>query len=412
MRLPSDVEFILDKFYENSYEAFIVGGCVRDTLLSRPINDYDITTNALPEKIMELFEKTIPTGLKHGTITVLLNSEAYEITTYRIDGDYKDGRRPDNVIFVSNIKDDLARRDFTINALAYSPYFGFKDYFSGKDDLKNKIIRAVGDANTRFNEDGLRMLRAIRFSSQLNFSIETKTFDAIKNNAHLIQKISNERINIELVKILFSGNSSNGFLKLNETGLLENIFPQHYKNYFDKKYFIENISKTDNLNVFLPTKLIYSICTCFKDINLDDFRYVLKKLRFDNNTISKSLSIFSNQNEYKNINSNKDLKIFISSVGKDLIIEFFEYMLITDSNDKLIDLYNRTIKILENNEALSIKDLDISGSELIKEFGLKAGKEIGEILSYLLLEVLENPNLNNKDSLINLANSKLDLKRY
>lgn len=410
MKLPSDVKFILDKFFENSYESFIVGGCVRDTLLSRPLNDYDITTNALPETTMQLFEKTIPTGLQHGTITVLLNNEPYEVTTYRIDGEYKDGRRPDDVVFVTNIKEDLARRDFTINALAYSPYFGFKDYFNGEEDLKNKIIRAVGDPHTRFNEDGLRMLRAIRFSSQLNFDIENSTFNAIKTNAHLIQKISNERINIELTKTLLSQNPSDGFIKLNETKLLENIFPELYKKYFDKDYFLGNITKLDKLNDFIASKLVFILSTCFKDISLDDFRYALKKLRFDNATISKSLSIFSNQKGYKNINSDKELKIFISLVGKDLILQLFEYLILLKPNDKLLKLQNRTIEILNSTDALSIKDLFISGSELISEFNLKPGKEIGELLSSLLLEVLENPELNNKVALLKLANNKLKIK--
>ena len=237
MFLIADAKFILDKFYENGYEAFIVGGCVRDTLLDRKLNDYDITTNAMPEKTIELFEKTIPTGLKHGTVTVIINKTPYEVTTYRVDGEYKDNRRPDDVIFVSDIKEDLARRDFTINAMAYSPYFGFKDFFNGRDDLDNRLIKAVGDADKRFNEDALRMLRAIRFSAQLNFTIEEKTYKAIKTNSSLIKNISKERINIELNKILQSNSPSLGIKMLEETNLLKNLLPVEHNKYLDKEYF-------------------------------------------------------------------------------------------------------------------------------------------------------------------------------
>ncbi|MGL5820127.1 MAG: CCA tRNA nucleotidyltransferase, partial [Sarcina sp.] len=241
MFLPVDVKFILDTFHKNSYEAFIVGGCVRDSLLKREINDYDITTNANPKEIMKLFKKTIPTGIKHGTISVLLNNVTYEVTTYRVDGDYIDNRRPDSVIFVNNIKDDLSRRDFTINALAYSPYLGFKDFFDGQEDLNKKLIKAVGNPTKRFNEDALRMLRAVRFSAQLNFTIDKKTYEAIQINAHLIKNISMERISIELLKILKSNSPSLGIQKLIETDLLKNLFELEFKNYFEAEYFSNNI---------------------------------------------------------------------------------------------------------------------------------------------------------------------------
>ena len=182
INIPNNVQFIIDTFYKNNYEAFMVGGCVRDCLLGLTPKDYDITTSALPNITESLFEKTIPTGIKHGTITVVLDNENLEVTTYRTEGNYLDNRHPESVEFVSNIKEDLSRRDFTVNALAYNNKEGLIDYFNGIDDIKNKTIKAVGDPNKRFQEDALRMLRAIRFSCQLAFKIDDSTYAAIKSN--------------------------------------------------------------------------------------------------------------------------------------------------------------------------------------------------------------------------------------
>ena len=194
INIPKNVKFIIDTYYNNNYEAFMVGGCVRDSLLGLKPKDFDITTSALPEITENLFTKTIPTGIKHGTVTVVIDKENFEVTTYRTEENYIDNRRPEKVEFVKDLKEDLSRRDFTINAFAYNDKEGLIDYFNGMDDLKNKVIRAVGDPNKRFNEDALRMLRAIRFSAQLGFSIESKTYDAIKDNVQLIKNKSNERI--------------------------------------------------------------------------------------------------------------------------------------------------------------------------------------------------------------------------
>lgn len=407
MIIPEDVKFILDKFHNNSYEAFIVGGCVRDTLLGRPLNDYDITTNAMPEETIKLFKKTIPTGIKHGTITVLINKEPYEVTTYRIDGEYLDNRRPEEVIFVSNIKEDLARRDFTINALAYSPYLGFKDYFNGEEDLKNKIIRAVGDADKRFNEDALRMIRAIRFSAQLDFKIEEKTYNAIKKNSELIKNISIERINVELTKTLLSKNPSRGILLLEDTRILENLFFEDHNKYFSKEYFRGNIITLDKSTNSLALRLSFLISTYFKDISDSDFRKILRQLRFDNKIISNCFNLYSNLNSYLSINSNKELKKLISSIGSDLIFILFEYALLlpnlkNEDIEKIHELISETKRILNDKEPISTKDLAISGSDIIAEFKIKPGKELGAIINYLVDKVLENPKLNNRSDLFNI----------
>lgn len=206
--LPQGVEFVIYKLNKNNYEAFIVGGCVRDALLGIEPKDWDITTDALPDEIKDIFEKTVDTGLKHGTVTVLTHNQAIEVTTFRIEGRYSDHRRPDKVIFTSSLEQDLERRDFTVNSIAYHPEKGIIDPFKGITDLKKSIIRAVGDADKRFEEDALRMLRALRFSVQLGFKIDTNTMNSIKNKNKLIDSISKERIRNELNNILLSANPS------------------------------------------------------------------------------------------------------------------------------------------------------------------------------------------------------------
>ncbi|WP_297136636.1 CCA tRNA nucleotidyltransferase, partial [Terrisporobacter sp.] len=209
--LPPKVKYIIDKIDENDYEAFIVGGCVRDSVIGIQPHDYDITTSATPQKIMEIFKefKCIETGIEHGTISVVIDNEIYEITTYRIEGEYKDHRRPDKVKFTCNLQDDLKRRDFTINAMAYNEKTKLVDIFGGKSDIDKKIIKTVGNPNERFNEDGLRMIRAIRFSSKLDFDIEEDTLKAIYDNAHIIENISKERITDEFSKIILSDRPEN-----------------------------------------------------------------------------------------------------------------------------------------------------------------------------------------------------------
>ena len=190
---------------QKGFEAYLVGGCVRDSLVGRTPKDWDFTTNATPEEITDVFEtaeyKVVPTGIKHGTVSVVIDSEVFEITTFRTDGEYKDGRHPETVEFASSIEEDLSRRDFTMNSIAYNPKKGFVDPFGGKEDIANKVVRATGLATERFNEDALRMLRCIRFSSQLSFEIEKSTFEAIKIYSDLIDKISKERITAELKNI-------------------------------------------------------------------------------------------------------------------------------------------------------------------------------------------------------------------
>ena len=230
IEIPKGVEYIINTLQENNYEAYIVGGAVRDSLLERKVNDWDITTSADPQEVVNIFEnlgyKIIPTGLKHGTVTILINSIGYEVTTFRIDGEYEDNRRPKEVKFTSNLKEDLKRRDLTINAMAYNDKKGLIDYFHGLEDLNNKIIRCVGNSKDRFNEDSLRMLRCIRFASQLNFHMEESTKFNIRELSKNINNVSMERIRDELCKILVSSQPVYGIRNIVELNLVDYIIPE------------------------------------------------------------------------------------------------------------------------------------------------------------------------------------------
>lgn len=432
IKIPDKVKFIIDTFYENNYEAFMVGGCIRDSLLSKEPKDYDIATSALPNITESLFEKTIPTGIKHGTITVLLDKEPFEVTTYRIEGEYKDNRRPDEISFVTNIKDDLSRRDFTINAFAYNSKEGLKDYFNGLEDLQNKIIRTVGDSNKRFNEDALRMMRAIRFASQLDFNIEKSTLDGIKKNKNLLKNISSERIRDELCKLLLSDNPRKGLNLLKDCGVLDVIIPEltsligfnHKTKDYNEDLFDHTLSVVENT----PNDLILRLSALFHDIGKpkvndniseDITRKILTRLHFDNKTI-KSVCILIK--EYMNVLGNStdiDIKRFINRTSKENIYSLLEFqkahVLSLKNSDldlyELNDIKNKIDNIINSNIPLSIKDLNIDGSILTKELNLKPGKVIGESLNYLLEVVLNNPNLNNETILLEKAKTFIQNKK-
>ena len=432
IKIPDKVKFIIDTFYENNYEAFMVGGCIRDSLLSKEPKDYDIATSALPNITESLFEKTIPTGIKHGTITVLLDKEPFEVTTYRVEGEYKDNRRPDEISFVTNIKDDLSRRDFTINAFAYNSKEGLKDYFNGLEYLQNKIIRTVGDSNKRFNEDALRMMRAIRFASQLDFNIEKSTLDGIKKNKNLLKNISFERIRDELCKLLLSDNPRKGLNLLKDCGVLDVIIPEltsligfnHKTKDYNEDLFDHTLSVVENT----PNDLILRLSALFHDIGKpkvndniseDITRKILTRLHFDNKTI-KSVCILIK--EYMNVLGNStdiDIKRFINRTSKENIYSLLEFqkahVLSLKNSDldlyELNDIKNKIDNIINSNIPLSIKDLNIDGSILTKELNLKPGKVIGETLNYLLEVVLNNPNLNNETILLERAKTFIQNKK-
>ena len=264
--LPKNVENIIGSLEEHGFEGFAVGGCVRDSLLKKTPKDWDITTDALPVDMKKIFKKTFDTGIAHGTVTVLMDGVGYELTTYRIDGNYSDGRHPDSVSFSKSLSEDLCRRDFTINAMAYSNKKGIVDLFDGRKDLQNGIIRAVGDAKKRFDEDALRMLRAVGFAAQLGFKIDDDTFEAIKEKAKLLSKVSKERIFVELNKSL-NGDFAQNIKMVYTSGLYryigkefakldENIYNFYPRKFPNKKHmywaaFLENIENVEAVKKIL-----------------------------------------------------------------------------------------------------------------------------------------------------------------
>lgn len=398
--IPPDVKFILDRLQNNYYEAYIVGGCVRDSLLNKEPKDWDITTNALPEEIIRIFPRTIPTGIKHGTISVLINSRAYEVTTFRIDGEYSDNRHPDRVIFSEDIKEDLSRRDFTINAMAYREKC-LIDPFSGRYDLDAKLIKCVGNANERFNEDALRMLRAVRFSCQLDFTIEADTLSSIVENNLLISNISAERIRDELCKILSAAKPSAGIRLLMETGLLQYIIPGLNMDLNSMK-MLDNI---ENSLILRLAALLYD--TEYASCGISEM--ILKNLRFDNETVRKVCIILMENMELYKVKDNVSLKKIISRAGKDNIAPLLKLEAAISANSKApsgscsaAQLKDMADRIIKNKEPLNIKDLDINGSDL-KNLGYSQGKDLGEALNKLLQIVLEYPELNKKSKLIDIV---------
>jgi tRNA nucleotidyltransferase (CCA-adding enzyme) len=441
MSLPSDVKIILDTLKNSGFESYVVGGSVRDSKLGTSVpKDYDITTNALPEEVIKLFDKTVPTGLKHGTVTVMLSGYAYEVTTYRIDGEYLDNRRPSGVTFVSNLKEDLARRDFTINALAFNEQDGLKDYFRGVKDLDHKIIRAVGEPNKRFQEDALRMLRAIRFSARLNFDIEEKTMLAIKSNYRLIVNISHERIRDELCKMLLSNNTTKALKLLEETKLLQIILPElqmevgfNQKNpHHDKDIFNHTLAVVEKCPPRLNLRvagLLHDIAkpSCFTvDLNGIGHFYghdkrgviltqqILTRLRFDNQSINEISILVGEHMNVLTKPTEASVKRLIIRVGENLIGDLFVLQradalgsLLPEKRIKEINkVEEKSNDILQSKAPLSIKELSVNGGDLIKEFSIKQGGEIGDMLRFLLDKVLENPKLNNKEKLFSILHDE------
>lgn len=399
INLPPKVNYIINKIYENSYEAYIVGGCVRDVILGLEPSDYDITTSATPEIIKDIFKefKCIETGIKHGTISVVIDEDIYEITTYRIEGKYKDHRRPESVDFTNKLEEDLKRRDFTINAMAYNEKDGLIDLFGGTVDIENKIIKTVGNPYDRFNEDGLRMIRAIRFSSKLNFKIEENTLLAIYHNAQTIKNISLERITDEFNKIILSNKPEN-IIYLFRTKLLNylNISDENDENKIVKLY--RKITVLNKFNKELVKRLVVLDYLIERsDINCKSF---CKELIYSKKII-KNHNIILNlmrEIELKDLDKVKIKKI-LSEIDKNLFEEYLDInKVIHGEKEKIDNIVYILREIEENNECYTIKSLKVDGKDVMA-LGYE-NKAIGEILNYLLEEVIINPSINEKELLI------------
>lgn len=397
--LPPKVKYIIDKIHENNFEAYIVGGCVRDAILGIKPNDYDITTNATPKTIKNIFRdfKCIETGIEHGTISVVIDEEIYEITTYRIEGEYKDHRRPENVDFTNKLEEDLKRRDFTINAMAYNENEGLVDLFGGKRDIENKIIKTVGNPYDRFNEDGLRMIRAIRFSSKLDFQIEKDTLLAIYNNATIIKNISLERITDEFSKVILSNKPEN-IIYLFKTKLLNNlhISSEEDENKIEKLYKkISILKKIDKVLVKRLVVLDYII----ENLNID-CKMFCKQLVYSKKT-NKDHDIILDLIKETDINNLDKIKIkkILNQIDRKLFEDYLDINRVIyedeENYEKIIDILK---EIEENKECYTIKNLKVNGKDIMAQ-GYE-NKAVGQVLNYLLNQVIINPNLNKKNLLI------------
>ncbi len=433
--LPEKVNFIIDTITEAGFEAFAVGGCIRDSILGREPDDWDITTSARPEQVKSLFRRTIDTGIEHGTVTVMLEKEGFEVTTYRIDGEYEDSRHPREVTFTANLVEDLKRRDFTINAMAYNETAGLVDVFGGIQDIERKTIRCVGNAEERFTEDALRMMRAIRFSAQLGYKIEEETRKAICRLAGNLANISAERIQVELVKLLVSPHPD--YLRtVYETGVTKVILPE-----FDACMQTDQIHPHHCYNVgehtlhalkAVPAEKVLRLTMLFHDIgkppaltvgkdgrthfyghekcSAEMTRKILKRLRFDNDTLQRVVRLVE-YHDYGNsiVPDKRFVRRAVSKIGQDIFPYLYEVKkadILAQSEyhreDKLISLEKgRQLyqEILEEAQCVSLKTLAVNGGDLISR-GMKPGKEIGETLHLLLEHVLDYPEDNKKEILL------------
>lgn len=437
IQLPNSVQAIIRTIEQAGFEAYAVGGCVRDSILGREPDDWDITTSAKPEEIKQLFHHTVDTGIQHGTVTVLIKKECYEVTTYRIDGEYEDSRHPKEVNFTSLLSEDLRRRDFTINAMAYNEAKGLIDLFGGQEDLKNGIIRCVGNAKERFSEDALRIMRAVRFSAQLGYQIEAQTEAAIKELAHTLDRISVERIQVELVKLLTSGHPEY-MLKLYELGITRVFLPE-----FDMMMNTPQNNPHHLYSVGMHTIKAMELVPCNKILRLamllhdvgkpatrttdeegvDHFyghptlgselaRKILKRLRFDNETIDR-VSLLIVYHDYGNSVSATPVftrklinKVHLDNFPMLLDIKYADVMAQSElqRDSKLVKLEQLRTSyqdVLDQGMCISLKSLAVTGRDLIQA-GMKPGQEIGQALNHLLEVVLEDPDMNDKGSLMEL----------
>ena len=389
--IPQEVEEIIEKLSQQGYEAYAVGECVRDTLLGRIPGDWDITTSATPQQVKAVFSKTIDTGIQHGTVTVMKNHVGYEVTTYRIDGEYEDGRHPKSVEFTSNLKEDLRRRDFTINAMAYSHETGIVDEFGGMEDLKNHVIRCVGCAEDRFTEDALRILRAIRFAAQLGFTIETETWNAIRKIAPNLVHVSKERIQTELTKLLLSPNPQQMNL-VYETGI--------------SPYVSESFHQVDRtglkLDGSLPKRKHIRWAAFLKNGTEQEAAAVLKDLKLDNDTINRvkvlvrwiNVPLIPDKTQLRRVMSRMEPELYDDLMT---LKRFLSPQV--QSEEELEKIWSLSRQIRESRDCTGLKELAVTGADVIAA-GVKPGKAVGEVLTQLLDLVLEDPEKNRREYLV------------
>ena len=431
--MPEKVSRILNTLSAAGFEAFAVGGCVRDAILGRVPGDWDITTNALPEQVKALFRRTVDTGIAHGTVTVMLGSDGFEVTTYRLDGDYSDSRHPDKVTFTASLEEDLKRRDFTINAMAYHPEKGMIDLFGGQEDLQRRIIRCVGDPRERFDEDALRIMRALRFSAQLGFRIEEQTRAAIRAFAPRLQLISRERIHDEFLKLLLSSHPDR-LADMAECGITAQVFPlwdtmletAQNSPFHQYSVGVHTLKVIEGVPAEPVLRLAAFLHDCGKpackstDLGGRDHFYghaeksaeiaedFLKEYRFDNKTIADVLQLIRVHDDHYH-GTRENVRREMNRVGQELFPSYLKLILADNlaksryALEEFMPRYERFRKlyeeILQEGDPITLKDLAVKGSDLIAA-GMKPGPAMGETLNRMLDDVLGNPKHNNKEYLL------------
>ena len=392
IKMPPSVNMVIDSLHAKGFEAYAVGGCVRDTILAREPDDWDITTSASPQQVKEIFDRTVDTGLEHGTVTVLAGSGAHEVTTYRIDGEYEDGRHPKEVVFTSSLAEDLRRRDFTINAMAYNNEEGLVDLFDGIRDLQRKVIRCVGNPTERFSEDALRILRALRFSAQLGFKLDPATVDAIIALAPTLEKISAERIRVELNKLLISKRPE--YMEaVYEAGITKIVLPE-----FDE------LMKTPQNNPHHCYNVGEHTIAALQHVPADP---ILRRLKFDNETI-RQVAALIRWHDCRMAPEKPVIRRILNKLGPEL---FEKLMIVQEADTMAKSLYQReetlerigkvrecVREILDNGDCFTLKMLAVSGKDLM-ELGVPKGPKIGECLNAALEEVMKDPAKNTKEYL-------------
>ena len=395
INIPKHICSVLNILKDNGFEGYLVGGCVRDSLMGKEAHDFDITTNALPDEMLLCFKdmRIIETGLKHGTVTVVSEGENVEITTYRIDGKYVDNRHPEKVIYTRDIHEDLSRRDFTVNSLAYSPYEGLVDLFDGANDIKNKILRSVGNPDTRFNEDGLRIMRALRFSSVLSFQIDVQTKESIHRNKELLLNISRERIFSEFKKLICGVGASD---------IIDEFFDVFNVIFPGISVFKNIVIQNTKLLSLLPDDAEIRLTTLFFGVETDFVKKALVSLKPDNKLYGNVMTLL--KYGIQDIMCDEiSVKYIMRELCQELIgkLAIIKKIFNNDFNDK------KFLKIhadfLKNNECVSLKQLAINGSDILK-LGVANGPEIGKVLNFLLDEVIIGKCENDKESLIKHLN--------
>lgn len=399
LSLPNELLQLLDRLHQAGHKAYAVGGGVRDIILERPIKDWDVATSAPPEQVMRLFPHTVPTGLKHGTVTVLAEGtppQAFEVTTFRTDGTYSDTRRPDSVEFVANIEDDLARRDFTVNALAYDPRDArLIDLWGGVSDLRRRCIRTVGNPDQRFKEDGLRLLRAARFAAQLGFTVEASTRAAMRRRAQLIKKISAERVRDELTAILLSPRPSMALKLLRDVGILQFVLPELTRN----KSALS--SALQRLNLLAASKAPASASLATRLAAIFPSPALLRRLRFSNREMHDVATLQRHLRSARDCERDDatSLRRRFAEVGADLVPALLELQLVCQAPKKLLQWKRAAEALLAHEQVLGMRQLAIDGGDVMQVCNQREGSEIGKVLRESLELVWEEPGLNVKEAL-------------